>query len=84
MNENKIRIREIIVLAGAYIAYGVGASFGTGIALMQYHGALGTWGILSQLISCILTENLKCMIWTVCLPITVGHISEKHSDGLLY
>lgn len=66
MNENKIRIREIIVLAGAYIAYGVGASFGTGIALMQYHGALGTWGILSQLISCILTISLIYIVTKDC------------------
>lgn len=62
MNENKVRFREVFVLAGAYIAYGVGASFGTGIALLQYHGSLGVWGILSQLISCVLTITL---IYTV-------------------
>ncbi len=59
-------MREIIILAGAYIAYGVGASFGTGIALLQYHGALGTWGILSQLISCVLTISLIYVVTRDC------------------
>ena len=52
MSQGKtVRWREIMILGGAYISYGVGASFGTGIGLLQYHGALGVQGILSQLIS---------------------------------
>ncbi len=64
--KSNIRLREVIVLAGAYIAYGVGASFGTGIALLQYHGALGTMGILSQLISCVLTISLIYVVTKDC------------------
>ncbi|OUO80187.1 hypothetical protein B5F53_04270 [Blautia sp. An249] len=66
MGENKIRLREIIILGGAYISYGVGASFGTGISLLQYHGALGVWGILSQLISCVLTITLIYVVSKDC------------------
>ena len=65
-NENKVRWREIIILGGAYISYGVGASFGTGIALLQYHGALGIQGILSQLISCVLTITLIYLVSKDC------------------
>lgn len=65
MSKN-LRLREIIVLAGAYISYGVGASFGTGIGLLQYHGALGTQGILSQLISCVLTISLIYIVSKDC------------------
>ena len=64
--ENRIRIKEVVVLAGAYIAYGVGAGFGTGIGLLQYHGALGNLGILSQLISCILTITLIYSVTKDC------------------
>ena len=66
MGENKIRLREVIILGGAYISYGVGASFGTGISLLQYHGALGVWGILSQLISCVLTITLIYVVSKDC------------------
>lgn len=77
MNENKMRFREVFVLAGAYIAYGVGASFGTGIALLQYHGSLGTWGILSQLISCVLTISLIYVVTKDC-----GKFSMHDMDSM--
>lgn len=63
---NKIRWRELMVLGGAYISYGVGASFGTGIATLQYHGALGVMGIVSQLISCALTITLIYVVSKDC------------------
>lgn len=63
---DKVRPREIFTLSGAYISYGVGASFGTGIALLQFHGALGSWGILSQLISCVLTITLIFLVSKDC------------------
>ncbi len=64
--QKKPRWREIMVLGGAYISYGVGASFGTGIGLLQYHGSLGIWGILSQLISCVLTISLIYLVSKDC------------------
>lgn len=62
----QIRLREIMVLGGAYISYGVGASFGTGIGTLQYHGALGVWGILSQTLSCVLTITLIFLVSKDC------------------
>ena len=66
LGQKRVRPREIMILGGAYISYGVGASFGTGIALLQYHGALGLWGILSQLISCVLTITLIYLVSKDC------------------
>lgn len=67
MSQGKtVRWRELMILGGAYISYGVGASFGTGIGLLQYHGALGVQGILSQLISCVLTITLIYLVSKDC------------------
>lgn len=73
----RVRWREIIILAGAYISYGVGASFGTGISLLQFHGALGIQGILSQLISCVLTFTLIYVVSKDC-----GTYGLRDIDGL--
>lgn len=63
---NKIRWKELLVLGGAYVSYAVGASFGTGIATLQFHGALGAMGIVSQVISCILTVSLIYVVTKGC------------------
>lgn len=83
MNENKVRFREVFTLAGAYIAYGVGASFGTGISLLQYHGSLGAWGILSQLISCVMTITLIYTVTKDCGKFTMHDMDSmfRHYCG---
>lgn len=75
----KVRLREIFILAGAYISYGVGASFGTGIGLLQYHGALGVYGILSQLISCILTISLIYVVSKDCGTFGLHNMDDMFS-----
>lgn len=75
----KVRLREIILLAGAYIAYGVGASFGTGIGLLQYHGSLGVYGIFSQLISAILTIVLIYVVSKDCGTFGLHNMSDMFS-----
>ena len=66
MKEKKSRVKVVLILAGAYISYGVGAQFGSGQGILQYHASLGLWGILSQFIAAALTLALVFVIAQDC------------------
>lgn len=66
MEQNRARVKTVLILGGAYISYGVGAQFGSGQGILQYHASLGTWGILSQFIAAALTLALVFVIAADC------------------
>lgn len=50
MNDQKANISQIIIYAGAFIAFLIGSGFATGQEIMQYFVAYGFMGILGALI----------------------------------
>jgi uncharacterized membrane protein YkvI len=64
--EKKMSWKTIFILAGAYISYCVGASFGTGQEHMQYFGSLGISGLLGLTIATLLTITLVVLLIRDC------------------
>lgn len=50
MEKQKMNVKQIIIYAGAFIAFLVGSGFATGQEIMQYFVAYGFMGILGALI----------------------------------
>ena len=50
MGKESIRIKKIIILAGALCAYWIGSGFATGQEVLQFFAANGTKGILAALV----------------------------------
>lgn len=49
MNDQKVNVKQIIIYAGAFIAFLIGSGFATGQEIMQYFTAYGNYGILGVL-----------------------------------
>jgi uncharacterized membrane protein YkvI len=64
--EKTMSWKTLFILAGAYVSYAVGASFGTGQEHMQYFGSLGLPGLLGVLIAGILTIILFILLIGDC------------------
>ncbi len=50
METQRINIKQIIIYAGAFIAFLIGSGFATGQEIMQYFVAYGYWGILGAVV----------------------------------
>ncbi|MGD9156723.1 MAG: hypothetical protein PVG90_14680, partial [Bacillota bacterium] len=64
--EKKMSWKTLFILAGAYVSYAVGASFGTGQEHMQYFGSLGISGLLGLTIATLLTITLVVLLIRDC------------------
>lgn len=50
MDDQKVNVKQIIIYAGAFIAFLIGSGFATGQEIMQYFVAYGYMGILGALV----------------------------------
>ncbi|NLM44168.1 MAG: hypothetical protein GX201_09195 [Clostridiales bacterium] len=69
MNDEKVNISQVLVYAGAFIAFLIGSGFATGQEIMQYFVAYGFLGILGAL-----------MVFVLFLYVGVSFISAGYNN----
>ena len=80
MNKQKVNLKQVILFAGAFIAFLIGSGFATGQEIMQYFVAYGYQGIAGVIVAFIL------FLYVGVSFITVGqeHKFPKGSDVYTY
>lgn len=78
MSENKLSIKNIIIVGGAGLAFSIGSGFATGQEVLQYFAAYGLMGILAM----VLFASLN--IYANWQFIEAGHVMQLSKGNEVY
>ena len=78
MSENKLSMRNIIIVGGAGLAFSIGSGFATGQEVLQYYAAYGLMGILAMVLFVALN------IYANWQFIEAGHVMQLSKGNEVY